>query len=181
VKLTPMRYKNYIWPHNPRVYEVNFSRRMVCHKVPFGAYVLQNMGRSCRVLRGEGEFVGEGAYNEFKKLASVFYENRPGLLVHPIWQESNAYFVKLNLREVPTEDYVAYSFEFWESFDQYGDITEAGREGYGEPSVNYYVLRPGESFWSAAAKYGGAERLLELNPQLRNPGRLPAGTRLRIR
>ena len=180
MNLTPMRYKNYIWPHNPHTYEVLFSRDMVCRKVPFGAYVLQNMGRSCRILRSSGEFVGDGAYDEFSRLATVFYENRPGLLVHPIWQESNAYFVELSLREVPTEDYVAYSFEFWESFDQYGDVTEAGRDGYGEPESNRHVLLPGESFWTLAAAYGGAQKLLELNPQIKNPNLLTAGDTVRI-
>lgn len=181
MNLAPMRYKDYTWPHNPRVYEIGFSRSIVCRKVPFGAYVLQNMGRVCRVLRGEGEFVGEGAYNEFKKLATVFYDNRPGILVHPTWQEANAYFVSLKLREVPTENYVAYSFEFWESFDQYGDVTEAGQYGYGEPGTSYHVLKNGESFWSVAAKYGGAVRLLQLNPNLRNINSLQPGTRLKIR
>ena len=181
MNLTPMRYKDYTWPHNPRVYEIGFSKDIACHKVPFGAYVLQNMGRSRRVLKGEGEFAGEHAYEQFRKLATVFYENTPGILVHPLWQESNAYIVSLKLKEVPTENYVAYSFEFWESFDQYGDVTEAGQDGYGEPAVNYYVLRTGESFWTAAAKFGGAARLLQLNPGIRNIGSLPEGTRLKVR
>ena len=179
--LTPMRYKNYIWPHNPRVYELKFSREIVCRKVPFGAYVLQNMGRGCRVMRGEGEFVGEKAYEQFKELAAVFYENRPGLLVHPIWQESNAYFAALSLREVPAPDYVAYSFEFWESFDQYGAVSEAGRDGLGEPAVQYHVVQAGENFWSLAAIWGGVDRLLTLNPQIRNPNQVTAGTRLKVR
>ncbi len=181
MNLTPMRYKDYTWPHNPRTYEVVFSRDVACRKVPFGAYVLQNMGRSRRVLRGSGEFVGEGAYDEFKRLASVFYENRPGLLIHPLWQESNAYFVELSLREVPTENYVAYSFEFWESFDQYGAVTEAGREGLGEPEQNRHVVLPGETFWSIAAQHGGAQELLALNPQIKNPNLLAAGDVVRIK
>ena len=181
MKLAPMRYKNYTWPHNPRVYEIDFSKTLACHKVPFGAYVLQNMGRGPRILRGEGEFVGEGAYDEFKALATVFYENTPGILVHPTWQESNAYFVSLRLKEVPTENYVAYSFEFWESFDQYGDVTEAGSDGFGEPDVTYHVLKNGETFWSVAAKYGGAARLLQLNPGIRNIGDLKPGSRIKVR
>ncbi|MFQ7855197.1 MAG: hypothetical protein ACLRIS_08780 [Flavonifractor plautii] len=43
--------------------------------------------------------MGEGAYGEFKKLATVFYAGGPGLLVHPVWQTSNAYFVELSLRQ----------------------------------------------------------------------------------
>ena len=178
VKLQPMRYKGYTWPHNPRIYEIEFRREIIRHKVPFGAYVLQNMGRTCRVLRGSGEFVGAGAYDEFKKLASIFYENGPGLLVHPIWQESSAYFAALDLREQPAEDYVAYSFEFWESFDQYGSVSEAGSGGLGEPENRWYTLAAGESFWSAAALYGGASALLALNPQIKNPAALGPGDRI---
>ena len=58
--LSPMRFKDYVWPHNPRVYEIEFSRQVVSHKIPMGKYSLQNLGRSHRVLRGEGEFAGEG-------------------------------------------------------------------------------------------------------------------------
>ena len=70
---------------------------MGARKVPFGRYHLQDLGPAQRVMRGEGEFVGEGAYGEFKKLATVFYAGGPGLLVHPVWQTSNAYFVELSL------------------------------------------------------------------------------------
>ena len=87
-----MRYKDYVWPHNPRVYTIEYKRTMGARKVPFGRYHLQDLGPAQRVMRGEGEFVGEGAYGEFKKLATVFYAGGPGLLVHPVWQTSNAYF-----------------------------------------------------------------------------------------
>ena len=44
MRLSPMRYKSFIWPHNPRVYAIEFQRHMAARKVPFGDYVLQNMG-----------------------------------------------------------------------------------------------------------------------------------------
>lgn len=180
MNLSPMRFKNYTWPHNPRVYEIAFKRNLACHKVPFGVYVLQNMGRSYRVLSGDGEFVGVGAYDEFRKLATVFYDNSAGVLFHPVWQESLAYFAKLSLKEVPTENYVAYSFEFWESFDQYGEVTESGRDGFGEPPVNYVTVKPGESFWTLAAIYGVA-KLLELNPRIKNPNDVKSGDIIKVR
>ena len=82
-----MRYKDYVWPHNPRVYTIEYKRTMGARKVPFGRYHLQDLGPAQRVMRGEGEFVGEGAYGEFKKLATVFYaggqaersQGKPGL------------------------------------------------------------------------------------------------------
>ena len=80
-----MRYKEYTWPHNPRVYSIDYERKMAVHKVPFGLYSLQDLGRTRRVMEGEGEFVGEGAYTQFGQLANVFHETGPGLLIHPIW------------------------------------------------------------------------------------------------
>ena len=44
----------------------------------------------------------------------VFYEETPGLLIHPLWQASQAYFVSLQVQQTPQPDYVRYSFAFWE-------------------------------------------------------------------
>ncbi len=178
--LSPMRFKSYVWPHNPRIYEISFTRDVAYHKVPFGAYILQNMGRGRRVLKGAGEFAGEGAYDEFKKLATAFYDNTPGLLIHPIWQESYAYFTKLSLKQMPTENYVAYEFEFWESYDQYGTVSEAGVDGLGEPGMSYVRLKAGESFWTLAARYGDPSTILSLNPHIQNPNSVPTGTLIKV-
>ena len=80
--LTPMRYKNYTWPHNPRVYTIDYRREMAVNKIPFGLYQLQDLDRTCRVMEGEGEFVGPEAYAQFGRLANVFYQGGPGLLIH---------------------------------------------------------------------------------------------------
>ncbi len=76
--LTPMRYKQYVWPHNPEVYEVERQRRLVVHPVPFGGCVVQDLGQGCRVLRGRGTFAGPEAYEQFRRLAAVFQEGGPG-------------------------------------------------------------------------------------------------------
>lgn len=70
MRLSSMRYKNYTWPHNPETFVVEYRRQMAAHKVPFGGCVLQDLGVNCRILRGEGEFAGPGAYEEFKALAA---------------------------------------------------------------------------------------------------------------
>ena len=93
--LAPMRYKGYSWPHNPRVYSIDYERNMAVNKIPFGYYFLQDLGRTRRVMRGEGEFCGEDAYAQFGELANVFYEKGPGILIHPLWQTASAYFVEL--------------------------------------------------------------------------------------
>ena len=109
MKLAAMRYKDYVWPHNPRTYTIDYERKMAAQKVPFGRYHLQDLGLTRRVMKGEGEFVGPTAYEEFKKLASVFYQSGPGPLIHPVWQAAEAYFVELSLRQEPRADYVSYA------------------------------------------------------------------------
>ncbi len=60
MKLAPMRYKDYVWPHNPRVYSIDYERKMAVNKVPFGTYHLQDLGRTRRVMRGEGNLPERG-------------------------------------------------------------------------------------------------------------------------
>ncbi|MEF9970895.1 MAG: LysM peptidoglycan-binding domain-containing protein [Oscillospiraceae bacterium] len=174
--LSPMRYGDYTWPHNPKLYEIVYSRRIVCNKVPFGLYTLQDMGRDQRILRGEGEFAGAGAYDEFKKLACMFYESEPKVLVHPIWQSAPAWFVSLKLKQEPREDYVRYEFEFWECSEGYKlratpVALPVPAENIVKPvSKKSYTLRRGDTLWGLANKNGmSLEALLKLNPQIRNP------------
>ena len=119
VRLTAMRYKDYTWPHNPEVYTVEHQRRIAVHKVPFGRCVMQDMGGTYRVLRGEGVFAGQGAYDQFRELLKVFQEAGAGPLIHPVWQTEQAWFVELTVTEKPLPDYVRYTFTFWEDWNGY--------------------------------------------------------------
>lgn len=185
-KLSSMRFKDYVWPHNPRVYEIEYRRDVVSHRVPFGTYTLQNMGRGHRVLRGEGEFAGEGAYGEFKHLATVFYDTTPGVLVHPLWDAASAYFVALRLKQEPEENYVAYSFEFWECSDSYPAVIMPGASPAQETTVQeaaepYYITVRDMSLFQVAKQYGLAiTDLLAMNPQIRNPNETISLARIRI-
>lgn len=189
-----MRFKEYTWPHNPRVYAMEYQRRMGNQKVPFGRYHLQDLGPVRRVMRGEGEFTGEGAYEEFKKLASVFYSEGPGVLVHPIWQAVNAYFVSLTLAQEPRRDYVGYSFAFWEAYDGYeayarSPAPTAGGGENGAPTAAgaadgelWHTVAKGESLWRIAADYGAElTGVIALNPQLKNPNLIHPGEKVRVR
>ena len=70
--LKPMRCKDYTWPHNPETYTVEYRRQVAAHKVPFGRYVMQDLGITYRILQGEGTFAGNRAYEQFQELAAVF-------------------------------------------------------------------------------------------------------------
>ena len=187
--LSPMRYKSYTWPHNPRVYSIEYRRSMAVHQNPFYGYQLQELGASHRVMEGEGEFVGEGAYEEFQKLASVFYDGGPGLLVHPLWQAANTYFVSLRLEQAPRPDYVRYSFEFWEENSLYnglatkvveGSKSNAGTSSSGQAA--YHTVVKGDTLWALSRRYGlSLPELIRLNPQIKNPNLIRVGEKVRVR
>lgn len=192
LKLAPMRYKNYTWPYNPRTYLIEYQRNIAVHRVPYGRYCLQEMGLTRRVLRGEGEFMGPGAYDEFKKLATVFYSTGPGLLVHPVWQTTSAYFVGLSLKQEPLEDFVRYTFEFWEDYTGYetAPVEERTQESGGGDSpvpqsaasnARYHTVVQGETLWGIARRYGlTLEALIALNPQIKNPNLIYPGQKVRV-
>lgn len=189
MKLSSMRFKGFVWPHNPTVYSISFGRDMALHKVPFGRYSLQSLGMTRRVMKGEGAFVGENAYQQFKALASVFYEDTPGTLVHPLWDTTTAWFVSLELEEEPRENYVKYRFEFWEDYSGYrtgvetrpGSVRPAGTAGTGSGAV-YHTVCQGQALWDIARIYNlDMATLIELNPQVKNPTLLNVGEKIRVK
>lgn len=189
--LSPMRYKGYTWPHNPRIYSIDFQRAMAVHKVPFGRYQLQDLGMGHRVMKGSGEFVGPGAYEEFQRLACLFYEGGTGLLVHPLWQAADAYFVALRLEQTPRPDYVRYSFEFWEEVGRYRGVADRAAEpvrsvsgGAAQKTAQpeYHRVVKGDTLWGLAKKYGvDLKELVALNPQIKNPNLIYVGQEVRVR
>lgn len=194
MRLTPMRYKNFTWPHNPEIYSVEYRRQVAAHKVPFGRCVLQDLGCTYRVLRGEGVFAGENAYRQFRELAEVFQKGGPGLLVHPVWQAEQVYFVELRVEERPLPDYVRYSFTFWEDWSGYsGGLTENDDGGTApwtggwtgadteEAAGAFYTVRKGDTLWGIAKQYDVTlASLIAANPQIKNPNLICPGDRVRL-
>ncbi len=182
MQLTPMRFKDFTWPHNPAVYRVEYRRRLAVHPVPFGRCVLEELGGAYRVLSGEGVFAGPWAYQQFQRLAEVFREGGPGLLVHPVWQTERAYFASLEAAEEPLPDFVRYRFEFWEDWTGYdAALTEqTAVSGSGTPEVPAspaaVTVRRGDTLWGIARAHGVTlAALIRANPQIKNPNLIRPG------
>lgn len=190
MRLANMRYKGFTWPYNPETYTVEYRRSVVVHKVPFGGYVTQDLGQTYRVMRGEGTFVGEDAYVQFRELAAVFEEEGAGILVHPVWQTVRARFVSLQVEERPLPDYVHYSFEFWEEAPENSSgLTQVIAPGESTPAsagtaggdAAVYTVKKGDTLWGIARRYGvSLTALIVANPQIKNPNLIYPGNRVQI-
>lgn len=191
MNLSPMRFKSFVWPHNPRTYTITFEREMAVHKIPFGRHYLQSLGQTRRVLQGEGEFVGEGAYETFQELATLFYEETPGVLIHPVWMTTTAWFVHLEALQEPRPDYVRYAFAFWEVMPDVAaglERTGGGQSGGGEDqgggpdeTLVWHTVARGDTLWGLAVRYGvTVESIVALNPSIRNPNLIYPGQRVRV-
>ncbi len=177
--LGSMRFKNYIWPHNPHNFEIHYERRVCKMKLPFSGFVVQDLGDCARVFSGEGEFCGENAYEEFRKLASVFAQGGVGVLVHPLWPSVNVVFESLSLTQEPIENYVRYSFSFVEYSSGSGE-TQTSDEVIQSTEKASYTVRENESLGELASGMGvSADKLMKLNPSIKNPNVLGVGQVIR--
>lgn len=181
--LAPMRYKTFTWPHNPKTYSISYERIAAVHKVPGGIYTMEDMGRTCRVMRGEGAFYGPNAYETFKQLATVFYSGGAGVLFHPVWMTTNAYFTELTLMQEPTENYVAYRFAFCEGYDGYAGMQKLADGKTAQTNeATYHTVASGDTLWAIANRYGTTvAELVKRNPAISNPNLIYVGQKVRVK
>lgn len=188
LKLAPLKYKTYTWPVNPSNYTLRFEKNTAIHSYPYtNINEIDDLGMKPREVSGEGEFIGEGAYEEFKKLASVFYNRGPGLLIHPIWQISNAVFNRLELAQEPTPNYVKYYFGFIEDTGQTAKIQEKKQASSDKPKTEQktkpktYTVKKGDTMWAIARRNGmSLQQLVQKNPQIKNPNLIYPGNKINL-
>ncbi len=185
MNLTPLKYKTYSWSHNPETYTIVFDKDLVAHKYPGkGGAEIEDLATAHRVITGKGTFAGVGAYDEFRKLATVFYEDGAGPLIHPVWQISNAVFKKLQVTQEPTPDFVAYEFEFWEDtpalVESKAIVINDEQTPITEPSKSHTVVQ-GEYLNKIAKDYNTTlDSILAVNKDIKNPNKISIGQKINI-
>lgn len=159
MKLVPMRFKGVSWHHNPR--EINFAceKQLNELKSPYGRSVLQNTGRKCMVISGEGELYGEDCMQQFDRLLQLFKSGGSGVLAIPRLSPVYAVFESVKINGVPKPDVLCYSFVF----------REIPQKDEGEKPMTY-LADSGETLWDVSYRFDVViDELVRLNPQVKRP------------
>lgn len=112
--LPPIRFKDFVFPHNPETLEIISTRNFRELRLPFLGVEYQDMGSMGRIVRGEGAFVGGDAYETYTKLETLYCDGGFGRLSLPHTTPFDAYFFSLTLKGGACPGWVGYSFEFRE-------------------------------------------------------------------
>lgn len=174
MNLNVMKFKNYVWPHNPSTINVSVKRDLKEVMIPFKGSVIQDYGREKRIVSGSGQFFGDDCIEQFDSLFFVFKQGGRGYLSLPGMDSFLAVFKELKLVGNSMPNVLTYNFEFWEELTS--DMTDL------DLREDFYTVLDGDTLWSIAAKVETpVETLLALNTNIKSPNQLVPGEKVRLR
>lgn len=174
MNLNVMKFKNYVWPHNPSTINVSVKRDLKEVMIPFKGSVIQDYGREKRIVSGSGQFFGDGCIEQFDSLFFVFKQGGRGYLSLPGMDSFLAVFKELKLVGNSMPNVLTYNFEFWEELTS--DMTDL------DLREDFYTVLDGDTLWSIAVKVEiPVETLLSLNTNIKSPNQLVPGEKVRLR
>lgn len=170
MNLVPMRFGGVSWRHNPR--EIRFAAEKNVRELvsPFALPAVQDVGRRCMTVRGEGELYGADCLEQFERLLALFRREGTDVLSIAGIKPFYAVFEELAVVGEPKPDVLTYRFVF----------REAPRES-GEDKPTVHTAAQGESLWDISYRCGvGIDALVALNPQVKRPDEVAAGEEVRL-
>lgn len=174
MNLNVMKFKNFIWPHNPSTINISAQKNLKEVAIPFKGSIIQDYGREKRIVSGSGQFFGDSCIEQFDMLFLVFKQRGSGYLSLPGMDSFLAVFKELKLVGNLMPNVLTYSFEFWEEFTDNTINLDLQN--------NYYTALAGETLWSIASKFEiPIETLLALNTNIKSHDQIIAGKKVKLR
>lgn len=155
-----LRFMGYTLHHNPHTLQITNTANVSQYNIPQSLAITQNTGNSPIVVKGDGVFYGDNAFEQYMKLKSLGEKCKAGVLSVSDLNPFFAYLSQLKLNCTPLDDYVEYSFTF----------IQAPNHAYKENSTapTQYTVE-NEDLWDISYRLGiSIETLIALNPQLKN-------------
>ena len=169
-----MRFSGLTLHHNPSEIELldvsELSEDLVIGCMPF---VCCN-GEKAAVLRGEGVFYGENAFEQYLALRDLYKNGTGGALSVSGIRPFYAFLARLGLKCMPVDDVVEYSFTFIEA------PSLVPTENSTAPL--FHTAADGQDLWDISGITGvSVDTLVMLNPQLKSPCEVSDGDKIRVR
>ncbi len=170
MKLVPMRFKGVEWQHNPAQISFECVKQINELNSPFGKAYIQNSGRKNMRIIGSGQLFGKDCLEQFNNLLLLFRQGGAGVLAIDGIAPFFAVFESVKIIGRPKPDILEYSFAFRETMELKAiDIPL------------YHKAANGETLWDISYKYGiPADRLIQLNPDVKRPDELVTGSRVAL-
>lgn len=173
MNLNVMKFKNYVWPHNPFSIDISVKRNLKEAIIPFKGSLIQDFGREKRIVSGAGQFFGSDCLTQFESLFDIFKQGGSGYLAIPGISPFLAIFKELQLVGDYLPNFVNYTFEFWEDLSL--NVITSNVEN------TFYTVLQGDSLWNISAKFNiSIENLLALNSNIKNLNMLSVGQKVRL-
>ena len=172
MKNAPMRFAGMSLHHNPHQLTISCSENLSEIVSPCCKPDSLSLGAKLYRVAGEGELYGADCLKQYQQLDALRQARRREKLVLPRMEPMYAYLSELSLKAQPQEDVITYRFVF----------TEAQSDRKNPRHQRFYLTDDqGESLWDISRTFGiGIEKLIELNPSVKNIDALSGGMKVRL-
>jgi len=109
-----MRFGTFIWPNDPEVFRMKFTRKVKVEAGNSDLWTVDNVARMGRTFSCEGVFCGSSAYDSIRALATLHIAGNPAPLIHPQWDAVNVLLSEMEVTEGPGENLLRYKLTFIE-------------------------------------------------------------------
>lgn len=107
-----LSFGTFTWTQNPESVHIVRSRSAVYEKNTAGEQIFSGMSESACTVHGSGSFSGNGAYDAYRALASLFESGACATLSCPQFGQMQAYFTQFDATIAGKRDFVSYTFTF---------------------------------------------------------------------
>ena len=149
-----MRYKDFVFPQNPRYIEISTKRDLITESVYGEKSNVEDIAQKPIVVVGNGTFYSDDAQSLCSYLSHLLKQGTPGELHCPSLYPINAYFEKFVYSQNATKDAIDYSFSFVEVCDEKKEKLE----------LDYTLAFDGENAFDIAYRTGvSVDEIMERN------------------
>lgn len=166
-----MRFKDFIFPSNPSVFEISSSTNIAVRSVYHGNSDVQSVSLNPIKVNGNGEFFGDEAEESCQYLMHMLRTKESGALLLPSGSGFNAYLNKFTFFKNAQKNSISYTFEFTENCSSKKELRE----------LCFTVCKNGENAFDIAGRCNvSVDDIMKYN-DLKTPFDIKEGEKVVIR